>query len=272
MKPNLNPTAHVRSDPGLIISVTPALRSWCRTHAPLIRELQSFANLDMQGTRFWEYPFALKHILERPKSNILDIGIGQGIFATILSRLDYRVTGVDNYESCWNQLKSTLGRTGIECVHGDARNLTMFDEATFDIALLISIIEHIPSNTIWCEKRKTAKTGDMLKAENGEKSRVVEEAIRVVKPGGKVIITSDVYLDYPQAMNISWKELLGISGIDREDITVWDDLYICDYPIHKGRVLPVAVTIEKLQSAADMELPNRLEDDVRLRIDRGHTD
>jgi len=225
-------------------------RSWCRSNAVLISHLQENRELDMQGTRMWEYSFVLKKVLERPNATILDIGIGEGVFAAILARKGYRVTGVDNYQARWNDLKSTQAKTGIECIDADARNLHMFQEASFDIALLISMIEHVPSNTIWCEKRKMVKTGDMLKEENPEKRMVIDEALRVVKPGGMLILTSDIYLDYPPEMNISWRELLGIGGIDRENFNGSDDLFICDNPIHKGRVLPIAVTIEKSQGVS----------------------
>jgi len=85
----------------------------------------------------------------------------------------------------------------------------------------------------------------MLRAEVPEKRKVIAEALRVVKPGGVVIITSDIYLDYPPGMNISWREMLGLGGIDVTDIGDASDLYISDNPIHKGRILPVGLVLEK---------------------------
>ena len=131
-------------------------------------------------------------------------------------------------------------------MNGDARDMSMIPDNIFDIALLISVIEHIPSNTIYCEKRQAWKSGEMLKAENPEKQRVISEMNRVVKPGGVSLITTDMYLDYPQDMNLSWVDLLGLPGVERDDLTTTDDLFIVDDPLHKGRVAPVGIVIEKM--------------------------
>jgi len=222
-----------------------ATRKWCKENAQIIRYLQSHTDLYMQGGRFWEYPFVFKRVMERPGSRIVDIGIGEGVLASILSEHGHHVIGVDNYDSCWGDLKRTMDKTGVPCVNADARNLSVFKDEQFDIALLISVIEHIPSNTIWCEKKKTTKTGRMLSEEMPEKLKVITEALRVVRSNGLVILTSDIYLDYPPDMNISWQELIGVEGIDRENFSDLKEIYLSDNPIHKGRVVPVGIVIEK---------------------------
>ena len=204
-----------------------------------------FPDLKMHGTRYWEYPFAFSLVMEKPGSKILDIGIGRGIFASILKEHGHDVVGVDNYESCWSSMKEVMDKTGITCIHADARDLNPIGDGEFDIALLISMIEHVPSNTIFCEKRQTIKTGAMLEAEIPQKLKVISEAVRVVRPGGIVVITSDIYIDYPAEMNLSWRKMLGLPGIDREDVNDLNDAYLYDNPIHKGRILPVGVVIKK---------------------------
>ncbi len=223
-----------------------AERSWCRENRRIIRYLLGFEELriKMHGTRFWEYPFAFKEVMKRPKSRIVDIGIGRGAFASVLVKNGHQVVGVDNYGSCWSVTRDQREKEGIDYIDADARNLAIQD-GQFDLALLISMIEHVPSNTIFCEKRRTVKTAEMLRAEVPEKRKVIAEALRVVKPGGVVIITSDIYLDYPPGMNISWREMLGLGGIDVTDIGDASDLYISDNPIHKGRILPVGLVLEK---------------------------
>jgi 2-polyprenyl-3-methyl-5-hydroxy-6-metoxy-1,4-benzoquinol methylase len=222
-----------------------AKRSWCREHASLIRHLENVPGLNMIRGRFWEYPFVFEKVMERPNSRIIDIGMGDGVFAKMLSEKGHQVTGVDSHESCRSSSQDKISRDGLECFQADARCLEAFHDNQFDTALLVSVIEHIPSNTIWCEKRQTLKTGAILRAEIPEKVKALKEALRVVIPGGRVIITSDIYLDYPSEMNISWKELIGLTGIDRADFSRTDDLYITDNPIHKGRGLAIAIIIEK---------------------------
>jgi ubiquinone/menaquinone biosynthesis C-methylase UbiE len=233
---------------------TLATRSWCRENANIIRYLLQFKELGQTGTRFWEYPFVFKHVMSRPKSKILDIGIGEGIFATILENSGHEVLGVDNYESCWTDHERIMKNTGIKVMNQDARDLSVFPDCSFDITILLSVIEHIPSNTIFCEKRRVIKTGQMLDEEIPDKRRVISEALRVLRPGGLLIITSDIYLDYPPEMNISWRKLIGLAGVGREDITDHNDLFFSDNPIHKGRVLPMGVLISKEYDRSGEEL------------------
>jgi len=222
-----------------------AKRSWCRDNQETIRYLQSFTDLNMNNTRFWEYPFVFTKIKERPTSKIIDIGCGKGTFASVLSTCGYSVVGADNYDSCWKDMAEDMARTGLLFINSEAGNLKEFSDGEFDIALLISVIEHIPSNTIWCEKRQQVKTAAMLAGETPKKIKVISEALRVTKPGGFLIITSDLYLDYPMDMNISWRNLLGVEGLSINDFYDTSDLYIVDNPIHKGRVLPLGIVIKK---------------------------
>lgn len=222
-----------------------AKRSWCKENQQTIRYLQLFPQLYMHDTRFWEYPFVFSVIRDRPGSKIIDIGCGKGAFAAFLAKQGHKVVGVDNYESCWREMEHEMRETGLQFVNADARNLQGFQAGEFDIALLISAIEHIPSNTIYCEKKQTMKTAAMLREENPEKLKVISEALRVLKPGGLLVITSDYYLDYPMEVNISWRELLGVQGLEIDQATDTRDLYIADNPAHKGRILPLAIVIEK---------------------------
>jgi SAM-dependent methyltransferase len=232
----------------LMISGYLAKRSWCLENQQTIRYLQSFSNLYMNDTRFWEYPFVFTNIKGRSQSKIIDIGCGQGTFAKILSMQGHRVIGVDNYESCWKDMENDLTKTGLRFANSDARDLKEFSDGEFDIALLISVIEHIPSNTIYCEKNRVPKTAAMLAAENPAKLAAISEALRVLKPNGLLIMTSDLYLDYPMDMNISWHELLGLEGLDIKDVSDARDLFISDNQIHKGRIMPVGFIIEKQES------------------------
>lgn len=238
-----------------------AKRSWCVENAELISSLHRFPNLRHDGTRFWEYPYVFNIIKKQEKYlqdslkikeplNVLDIGAGEGFFSYILKLQGFNVTATDNYSGCWEKLEEYMKETGVDCVDGDSRDLSKFEDSSFDVSLLVSVIEHIPSNTIYCEKRGCVKTAEMLEAENSEKKKAINEAIRVTKKGGIIVITSDIYLDYPDDMNISWEKLLGLKDLTRNYVLslgdeVVSDLYISDNPIHKGRILPVCITIEK---------------------------
>jgi SAM-dependent methyltransferase len=225
-----------------------AMRSWFKDPDNRDAAMRATDGKDVLalGTRIWEYSFILKQVLTKPGAKVLDIGIGNGDFSKVLTQLGYQVTGVDTFQDEWAGLKEGLDQSGISLIDGDARDLSMIPDNTYDISLLLSVIEHIPSNTIFCEKRQTWKTKEMLAEENPVKQRVIQEMSRVIKPGGMALITTDTYLDYPAEVNLDWMELIGLHGISHQDVIEKDDLFIVDNPLHKGRIVPVAIMIEKL--------------------------
>ena len=226
-------------------------RAWLRAHEELVKRLKKIDALSMQGnTRLWEYPWAYTQLQERECQSVLDIGTGTGAFATFLHSEGYKVIGIDNYQFLWSTTPHAAP-PGVDLRAGDALNLP-FDDGVFDATILISVIEHIPSNTIFCERRQCNKTEEMLREEIPIKRRAIQEALRVVRPGGVVVVTSDIYLDHAPEVNISWQELFGLKGMDRSDLWPYNGtsealwrLYFVDFPIHKGRLLPIGITIDK---------------------------
>lgn len=228
-----------------------ATRAWLIKHHKLVRRLKQIPDLRMQGnTRLWECPWVYTQLQERECKFVLDIGAGTGCFTAFLRSEGYDVIGVDNYQWSWADTKQ-VEVSGLDLRIADATNLP-FGDGTFDAAVLISAIEHMPSNTIYCDRRRCMKTAEMLRKEVPFKLSVINEALRVTKPEGVVILTSDIYLDYPPEVNISWRQLFGLKNIDRSDLWPYDGtleqlwgLYFSDFPVHKGRVLPIGVTIDK---------------------------
>lgn len=122
--------------------------------------------------------------------NLLEIGCGVGAQSEILLRRfpELNLTGIDlndkqlaSAKAHLNTLDFAKGRYSIEKM--DAKNLT-YDSNSFDGAFLCWILEHVP-----------------------EPSNVLAEARRVLKPGGKIVITevlnSSFFLD-PYSPNV-WK-------------------------------------------------------------------
>ena len=228
-----------------------ATRRWLWTHQELVKRLKKIPSLKMQGnTRLWECPWVYTELQKRECKSVLDIGAGTGCFTAFLHNEGYNVIGIDNYQLRWSETKR-VAPPEVDLRVGDAHALP-FDDESFDAAVLISVIEHIPSNTIFCERRNSRKTAEMLREEVPIKRHLIAEALRVVRLGGVVILTSDIYLDYRPEVNISWQELFGLKGIDRSDLWPYNGtsealwrLYFVDFPVHKGRLLPIGITIDK---------------------------
>jgi len=130
------------------------------------------------------YNLILDFLDERGPGKMLDIGAGNGILAikAALKNRTLDVVGVDYWGKDWQYSKSVCEQNArianvAEHVHfqkGDAASLN-FPDATFDIVV---------SNLTFHEVKKVVSKIDVL-----------EEALRVLKPGGKFVFIDYFYED-----------------------------------------------------------------------------
>ena len=106
----------------------------------------------------------------KKKLKILDVGCGTGSVMESFSK-EYDVIGVDSME----QAVRYTSKRGIKVRKGNAKNLP-FKKNSFDVVLCLDILEHIKND-----------------------GKVVEEVYKVLKEGGKFIITVS-------AFNLLWGE------------------------------------------------------------------
>lgn len=236
-----------------------ASREWLRKQINIVTYLTKFPFLNMDRGRFWEYPFVLSQCLAKGKNlSVLDLGAGDCSFSTILSSINYSCTGVDNHKTGWHGEKNNRVTNNVNFIESDISELKDIKDNSFDIVLLISVIEHVSTNTICIpsyqseSKKIEEKTGQMMLEDNSNKMQVLKEALRVLKQGGILIATSEIWFEYSNEMNIDFNLLFGTNNINRENIIanfslgLKNDLYYFDLPIHKGRETPIGITIEKL--------------------------
>ena len=136
----------------------------------------------------WEYPWALERAALPPGSRVLDAGCGDSIFPVHLAEQGHQVTAVDL------EFTGTLGElhgVPIEYLHADLTRLPL-EERSFDAVFCISVIEHLPE-----EQVPTA----------------MRELRRVLRPGGRLLLTTDFYEDAEAPM---WYE-----GTDRRFRVDW---------------------------------------------------
>jgi SAM-dependent methyltransferase len=118
----------------------------------------------------WEYPWALERAKLAPGSRVLDVGCGDSIFPVFLAFLGHRVTAVDL------EFTTNLGRLhGVPTTYlrADLAALPVGDEH-FDAVFCISVIEHLAEPRI---------------------PGAIQELRRVLKPGGRLLLTTDYYED-----------------------------------------------------------------------------
>ncbi len=122
--------------------------------------------------RLWEYPWAWKQLepLKQQERTVLDIGSEFSPLPWYLATQGFRVTVSDQTARFWWYWKSAAKRSGAQVERKvlDAQALDL-PAASLDIYQSISVIEHIP-----------------------DKRRALEEAARVLKPGGMLLMTFDI--------------------------------------------------------------------------------
>lgn len=124
----------------------------------------------LHPSKRWEYPWALERARLAPDSRVLDAGCGASIFPVYLSELGHQVTAVDRQPP--NGLAASHG-VAIDYVCSDLTELP-FAERSFDAVFCISVIEHLGHAGV---------------------TTALQELRRVVKPGGRLLITTDYYED-----------------------------------------------------------------------------
>ena len=121
----------------------------------------------LDPSRYLELPWAIERLGVRPGERVLDLASPK-LLAVVLARQGVHVTSVDQLQreiDTWQALAGDV--PGLELLVADGRALP-FEDATFDHAYSISVLEHIE------------EPGD---------AEALRELARVVRPGGRVLMT-----------------------------------------------------------------------------------
>ena len=120
-----------------------------------------------------EYLTTMKYIKEclegSTNPNILEVGAGTGRYSVVLAKQGLKVTAVELIEHNLEVLKSKLdGTEPIIALQGNALNLSIFSDNSFDLTMLLGPMYHLYSKE--------------------EKLQALSEAVRVTKPGGYILV------------------------------------------------------------------------------------
>ena len=159
----------------------------------------------LQGQIVFEYGTLLRAIDRWSRLRVLDIGTGRSTFPKWMSREGAVVTTFDlakPAERSWGgfqeRVNDVVGRRpgALHAVVGSMRGLP-FDDASFDLLTSLSVVEHLdtdlPDPTFVPYDEQQRRLGQVL-----------DEMIRVAKPGGYIYITSEC-CDFERATIDRWK-------------------------------------------------------------------
>jgi ubiquinone/menaquinone biosynthesis C-methylase UbiE len=134
----------------------------------------------LDPSRYLELPWAIDRLGARPGERVLDLASPK-LLAVVLARQGVDVTSVDQLErevETWRALAGDVSQLKLQVADGRA---LPFPDASFDHAYSISVLEHIE------------EPGD---------AEALRELARVVRPGGKVLVT----LPHTQAYREDWRD------------------------------------------------------------------
>jgi SAM-dependent methyltransferase len=121
--------------------------------------------------RIVENPFVIQNIPEDKNIKILEVGCTGSKIAVYLTNLGYKVDGVDLVEYDYEHPNFTFYK-------GNFFDLK-FESDTYDVIILLSVIEHVGLDVY----------GNKIIDERGD-IEMLREVHRILKPGGKVILTA----------------------------------------------------------------------------------
>jgi SAM-dependent methyltransferase len=128
----------------------------------------------LDPSRYLELPWAIEQLDAQPGERVLDLASPK-LLAVQLARRGVRVTSVDQLEreiETWQALAGDVPGLSFEVADGRA---LPFADASFDHAYSISVLEHVE------------EPGD---------AEALRELARVVRPGGRVLVTLPHALEY----------------------------------------------------------------------------
>ena len=109
------------------------------------------------------------HRFLKKGDRVLEIGAGTGRYSVALAKEGFRVSALELVESNLKKLKENAGDLqNLSAFRGDALDLGRFRDGSFDVTLLFGPMYHL--------------------YEKADQHRALDEAIRVTKPGGTLLV------------------------------------------------------------------------------------
>jgi SAM-dependent methyltransferase len=182
----------------------------------LDRERSTLASFDlylydvMNSTRLggqivFEYGTLLRAIDRWPGRRVLDVGTGRSTFPRWMSHEGALVTTFDlstpaerKWDGFQERVNDVVGRRprAMNAVAGSMRDLP-FADASFDLVTSLSVIEHLDTDL-------PARTFVPYDEQQRRLAAVLDEMIRITRPGGLIYLTSEC-CDFERATTDRWK-------------------------------------------------------------------
>jgi ubiquinone/menaquinone biosynthesis C-methylase UbiE len=157
---------------------------------------RSLENLDLSKTHYGHQrmlDWALRQFPNLAGANVLDIGVGEGQSSVLLARAGARVTGIDVSGEALTRATELAKRCGVqaEFIRMPGEDLR-FPDKTFDAILCMSVYHHM------------------------DLERATREFVRVLRPGGRVVMIEPLATNPPAWLYRRMGRILAREATSRE--------------------------------------------------------
>lgn len=147
---------------------------------------------EMYAARLWEYPYAILSARLKPGMRCVDVGCGMTAFTIYLKEVALcDVVGADPdlfesgiHEKAFGVSREFIRKTGLQVVRCGMEKINLPSNSC-ERVFCLSVIEHLERATIY---------------------RGIREMVRILKPGGLLVLTADVNMhsDICRPMELIW--------------------------------------------------------------------
>lgn len=158
--------------------------------------------LTKDKTHYVEFVTTTRYIEKYLKKGdkILEIGAGTGTYSLYYANKGYQVDAIELVQANIDVMKSKIkDSNNVKVLQGNAIDLSMYDDNTFDITLVLGPLYHL------------FKTEEINKA--------IEEAIRVTKIGGKIYFAFILFDLTMLTWGFQSKNIFDNIGINKQVLT-----------------------------------------------------
>jgi len=191
-----------------------------------MRKLLSYVGAGPVGpNKYWEYPWVMRNLDLKPGLKILDAGCGRAPLQFLLAELGMEMHGIDPNENVgWHGIDRRLAAKYGLTVHYKVEGMEhlSYPDEMFDRVMSVSVLEHCRALPV-----KNDRQTPQCKADFGLQGRMLSEMARVLKKGGRLLVTLDVMFPDAETLlecNLNVVNLIQSSGLTLQE-TVPEGFY-----------------------------------------------